>query len=164
MAGGVLIRSATADDLPAARALLVETWHDTYDALLGPERVTEITNSWHSIENLGRQLAVADTSFLVAEHDGAIVGHAAINARKPPVMIVARLYVRPDNQRRGIGQRLLAEAIARHGACDVMRLEVEADNAKGLAFYRRQGFQEVGRSVTEGIDHIAMEKRLTRGV
>ena len=77
MAEGVLIRPATPDDLPAVRALLVETWHDTYDALLGAERVTEITNSWHSIENLGRQLDVPDTSFLVAEEDGAIVGHAA---------------------------------------------------------------------------------------
>ena len=41
MATDVLIRPAAPADLPAVRALLVETWHDTYDALLGAERVTE---------------------------------------------------------------------------------------------------------------------------
>ena len=52
----ILLRPAAADDLPAVRALLVETWHDTYDALLGAQRVTEITTDWHSIKNLRRQL------------------------------------------------------------------------------------------------------------
>jgi hypothetical protein len=32
----------------------VETWHDTYDPLLGRERVTEITNRWHAVEALAR--------------------------------------------------------------------------------------------------------------
>ena len=163
MAGDVLIRPATPDDLSGVRALLVETWHDTYDALIGAVRVTEITNSWHSVENLARQLDIADTSFLVAEEDEAIIGHAFANARTPPVLVIARLYVRPDRQRRGIGASLIASAMARHRGTEVMRLEVEAENGKGLSFYRREGFQEVGRSVTEGIDHIAMEKRLTRG-
>jgi ribosomal protein S18 acetylase RimI-like enzyme len=163
MAGEVVIRPATPDDLPQVQRLLVETWHDTYDALLGAERVTEITNSWHSIENLGRQLDVPDTSFLVAEEDGAIVGHAAANARKPPLMVLTRLYVRPDAQRRGVGRLLLAEAIARHGGCEVMRLEVEAGNPKGISFYRREGFQAVGEKSEQGLNHILMEKRLTHG-
>jgi ribosomal protein S18 acetylase RimI-like enzyme len=163
MAGEVLIRPATPDDLPAVRALLVETWHDTYDALLGAERVTEITDAWHSVESVARQLDVPDTSFLVAEEDGEIVGHAFASAQKPPVLAIARLYVRPDRQRRGIGASLIASAMARHRESEIMRLDVEAENVKGLSFYRREGFHEIGRSVTAGIDHIAMEKRLTRG-
>ncbi len=163
MAGGILIRVATPDDLPDVRKLLVETWHDTHDALLGAERVTEITNSWHSIETLGPQLGVPDTSFLVAEEDGAIIGHAAVNARKPPVIVLSRLYVRPDRQRRGIGRRLLEEVIARHDACEVLRLEVEAGNPKGVSFYRREGFRVVGEKSEQGLNHILMEKRLLRG-
>ena len=70
----ILIRPAVPEDLTAVRALLVETWHDTYDALLGAERVTEITNSWHSIDNLGRQLEIPGTSFLVAEESARSSG------------------------------------------------------------------------------------------
>jgi ribosomal protein S18 acetylase RimI-like enzyme len=77
-------------------------------------------------------------------------------------MTISRLYVRPDRQRRGIGQRLIAEAVTHHQNCDTLRLEVEVENTKGLSFYVREGFREVGRSVTEGIDHVRMEKKLAR--
>lgn len=158
----ILIRLAAPADVEAVRRLLVETWHDTYDSLIGAEKVAEITNSWHSIENLSRQLTMPDTSFLVAEEDGAIVGHLFANAQRPPVLTLSRLYVLPDRQRRGIGGRLMAEAIARHSACDVMRLEVEADNLKGVSFYRREAFRSVGERTVEGIDHIVMEKAIGR--
>jgi hypothetical protein len=48
------IRSAREDDLADVRDLLVETWHDTYNALLGAEKVTRITDEWHSVESLSR--------------------------------------------------------------------------------------------------------------
>ena len=155
-----LIRPAGPSDIPGVRALLVETWHDTYDALIGAEKMAEITSSWHSLDNLRHQLGVPDSSFLVADDQGAIVGHAFANAQRPPALFLTRLYVLPTQQRRGIGKSLLQAAIARHPACEVVRLEVEADNAKGLAFYRREGFEVVSEAVMEGIKHLRMEKQL----
>lgn len=159
----IAIRSAEARDIPAVRKLLVQTWHDTYDQLIGTEKVIEITNSWHSIEALSRQLTMPDTCFLIAELSGAIVGHLFANARRPPVLMISRLYVLPAHQRRGIGKQLLDEAIRHHRACDTIRLEVEADNAKGLSFYRREGFEPVGEKTVEGIRHFEMEKHLVPG-
>ena len=153
------IRPADEADIPGVHALLVETWHDTYDALIGAKRVTEITNSWHSPDKLKLQLAMPDTSFLVAEDGGAIVGHAFANAQRPPVLTLARLYVAPARQRRGIGKRLLDAATARHPACDQVRLVVEAENAKGIGFYEREGFSPVGETVVDGIKHRRMERR-----
>lgn len=160
MKGDIDIRPATSDDIAGVHALLVETWHDTYDALIGKEKVTEINNSWHAIDNLTRQLGLPDCSFLVAEDDGAIVGHVFANAQRAPVLTVARLYVAPARQRQGIGKRMLDAVIARHPACDVARLVVEAENAKGLAFYEREGFHRVGEATVDGIEHFRMEKRL----
>jgi len=37
------IRSAVPGDADSTRRVLVATWHDTYDALLGAEKVSEIT-------------------------------------------------------------------------------------------------------------------------
>jgi ribosomal protein S18 acetylase RimI-like enzyme len=160
MKPSVLVRPARSDDLSAVRDLLVTTWHDAYDALIGARKVTEITDSWHSMENLARQLAVPDTSFLVAEEEAAIVRHAFANAQRPPVLFPTRLYVRPDRQRRGIGARLLAEAIERHRACDRVTLEAKAGNHPALAFYRRQGFRSVGEKIVEGMPHFELEKAL----
>jgi ribosomal protein S18 acetylase RimI-like enzyme len=163
MAEALKIRTAAASDLPAVRALLVETWHDTYDALIGPSRVTEITDAWHSLDNLARQLSVPDSSFLVAEAGGAIAGHAFANAQQLPVLFVTRLYVLPAHQRSGIGRRLLEATIACHPLATVVRLEAKAGNEKALAFYRREGFRAVGEKVVEGIPHLLMEKRIGSG-
>ena len=158
----IRIRLAVPADVEPVSALLVTTWHDTYDVLIGAAKVTEITNSWHSIENLSRQIAMPGTSFLVAEAGRRIVGHILANADRLPVLVVARLYVLPDHQRRGIGRRLLEAAVGHHPECDLLRLEVEADNEKGLAFYRREGFRSVTERMVEGIRHIGMEKNISR--
>jgi ribosomal protein S18 acetylase RimI-like enzyme len=154
------IRSAREDDLADVRDLLVETWHDTYDALLGAERITRITGERHSVESLSRQLDLPGTCFLVAQERGGIVGQIFANARELPVLIIARLYVRPSCQRRGIGKALLDAAAAIYPAARVIRLEVEAGNPKGIAFYCREKFRPVGESFESGIQHIRMEKKL----
>lgn len=48
----MFVRTASERDLVAIRALLVETWHATYDAIYGAAKETEITDEWHSIASL----------------------------------------------------------------------------------------------------------------
>jgi ribosomal protein S18 acetylase RimI-like enzyme len=158
--GRVVVRLAQKGDLPAVRELLVETWHDTYDALIGVEKVMEITNSWHSLEALAGHLAVPQTAFFVAADGGRIVGHAFVNAQRLPLLTLSRLYVLPAEQRRGIGRSLIEHAVRRYPEADRIQLEVEADNAKGMAFYRRERFVGTGERIVEGIRHVMMEKRL----
>lgn len=156
----VAVRQAGAADLAAVRQLLVVTWLDTYDAVLGSEEVVAITDAWHSVAVLAPQLEMPRTSFLVAENEGMIVGHLFANAQRPPLLVVSRLYVLPDRQRRGIGAQLLATALRRHADAEVVRLDVAESNRKALSFYRRQGFQDVSRITEQGIEHIRMEKPL----
>lgn len=156
------IRPAMADDLDNVRRLLVETWHDTYDDLIGDDQVAEITDKWHAVEVLGRQLALPDTSFLVAEAAQQIVGHAMADAQKGPALLIARLYVLPSHQRRGIGARLLAAVIGRHPHSTSVQVNVEAANLKGVSFYRRQGFAVAGEATVDGVPLLHMEKALGR--
>jgi ribosomal protein S18 acetylase RimI-like enzyme len=160
MTAELVIRPAEASDLPAVRALLVETWHDTYDDLIGAAKVTEITDSWHSLDNLARQLGNVSAAFLVAVEGERVVGHILAGAPKPPTFTVWRLYVLPARQRQGIGRRLLDAAVKRFPDAGILRLKVEADNAKGLAFYRREGFRQIAEETVEGIRHYEMEKQL----
>jgi ribosomal protein S18 acetylase RimI-like enzyme len=57
--------------------------------------------------------------------------------------------VRPGAQRRGTGGRLLAAALAAFPDRARARLEVEAQNAKGRAFYAKAGFVAVGERSVE---------------
>lgn len=161
MPSPVHIRAATETDLESVRGLLVETWHDTYDRLIGADEVAAITDRWHCVPVLAAQLAAAGASFLVAEAARpGIVGHAFAEAAAPALLHLRRLYVLPAWQRQGIGARLMAEILARHADTRMLRLSVEADNARAMAFYRRQGFSIVADAIEGGAKVARMEKAL----
>ncbi|MGL4440809.1 MAG: GNAT family N-acetyltransferase [Bosea sp. (in: a-proteobacteria)] len=148
MSGTVTIRRATPSDLPMIRALLVETWHDTYDPIYGAARVTEITGNWHSISNLAAQLEVPNTVFLVAEVGEKIVGTSKATLSQDGTMVLSRLYVLPTMQRHGVGGKLFGVTVALAGHPATVTLEVEPLNARAIAFYQKLGFEVIG-SVAE---------------
>ncbi|MER9653000.1 GNAT family N-acetyltransferase [Mesorhizobium sp. M0152] len=147
----MFVRTAGERDLAAIRALLVETWHATYDAIYGAERVTAITDEWHSIASLKVRLTRPNSEFLVAD-DGKRIGGLAfaesIDGGK--LVVLKQLYVLPDLQGRGIGGMLLDEIIESFPEARAVRLEVEERNTRAVAFYEANGFLRSG----DGGEHI----------
>lgn len=148
------------EDVAAVSSLLVETWHDTYDALLGRDKVDEITQLWHAPAVLQQQLKQPRVSFLVAETAGQIIGHAFASAWNLPALEIARLYVRPDRQRQGIGNRFLDALIALYPRADKLSLSVEKFNFRAVAFYLRHGFVILDEAVEDGSVILFLEKTL----
>ena len=101
-----------------------------------------------------------------------IKAHAAVfrfhscrkRAADPKIVLLNQLYVRPDCQRRGIGQSLLDEIEASFPEARTLRLEVEEANAPAIGFYEANGFRPAGRTVDcgggSGIPALVLEKRL----
>jgi len=139
-------RKAELGDLPAVRDLLVATWHDTYDRIYGLDYVTHLTERWHSVPALARNLQAPLGCFLVVEDAGDIVATAFADRRGEAVFL-HRLYVLPEVQREGIGRALLQAVAATYPDAAVMRLEVEPANVAASAFYFAQGFRFAGQSV-----------------
>jgi len=98
----------------------------------------------------------------VAVRDEGIVGHVALNAETSgPVMrlaaelvperrvvYVARLLVDPDARRQGVGRRLLQQAViaaAQFGHLPMLDVVDTPTAAVAISFYRREGWEEVGR-------------------
>ncbi|MEO5755310.1 MAG: GNAT family N-acetyltransferase [Mesorhizobium sp.] len=141
----MFVRTAGERDLVAIRALLVETWHATYDAIYGVEKVTEITNEWHSVAALKARLARPNAEFLVADDGKRTGGMAFAEAIEGgEVLVLRQLYVLPDMQGRGIGGMLLDEVIESFPEAHTIRLEVEEKNTRAIAFYQANGFVRAG--------------------
>jgi ribosomal protein S18 acetylase RimI-like enzyme len=157
------IRDVESCDIPAVRRLLVATWHATYDSSLGPEKVAELTDSWHASGTLGRQIGVPNTAFLLAERGGEVIATSYAVADGDAVLL-RRLYVLPAQQRRGVGAALLGRTIDRFPVARCFTLEVERSNAPAIRFYERNGFVQARLSGCCGdrsdIQAIIMERLL----
>lgn len=148
----MFVRTAGERDLAAVRALLIETWHATYDPIYGAERVTAITNDWHSMASLERRLKRPHSEFLVADDGDVIAGmaFAAADTTGKAVML-HQLYVLPRFQGHGIGGMLLDEIMGCFPDAELIRLEVEAANTRAIAFYEAAGFARSGHTGECGV-------------
>lgn len=157
-AAEIVIRRGEQRDIPAVTALLHETWHDTYDALMGPEAVERMSQSWHRPEALARQLSARGSRFLVAESGAALVGHAYARITQRNTVFLARLYVDAAHQRRGIGTELLVHMLPYFPGAQSMELSVVKQNVGAVGFYQRYGFTIRGESVEDGVALLLMQR------
>lgn len=148
------VRSASETDLNTVSDLLGRSWHATYDALYGADKVAEITAEWHSAPSLKARLVRPDSEFVVAD-DGRRIGgmaYAAMDKNEPDVVVLHQLYVDPELIGQGIGRDLFAEVETCFPAAKRMRLEVETKNERAVRFYAGLGFHEVGWTKNCGTD------------
>jgi len=176
---GLTHRLATADDLPALRALMTRAIDRLQGEFLSPEQV----RASHKVMGLDTQLVI-DGTYFVVELDGRIVGSGGWSWRatlyggddsivtRAPVALdpaidaakVRAMYTDPDFARRGIGSMVLGlcEAAARDAG--FARVEMMATMA-GEPLYRACGYLPVEPVLSEPIGGVQvpllrMEKTL----
>ena len=161
------VKPAEVDDVLEIKQVLSKTWTDTYGPFLPAEVIQKVTSLWHSPETLASEIENDRVFFHVAKDDqGAIVGLLTAGQPSAEIISIGRLYVLPGSQRQGIGAKLLDTCVAAYPGAQKLVLEVEAQNEKGLAFYRKQGFREVSRKEEElegiALTVVELEKPLHR--
>jgi len=92
---------------------------------------------------------LASGVFHVVELEGTVDGfYKAVRqeGRSSHVVTLGPLAVAPERRGSGFAATMLEEAISQLRAAGVLRFElmVEADNPRGVAFYRKLGFQHEG--------------------
>jgi len=115
-----------------------------------------------------RQLEAPPVRVLLAEHKGFLVAFASVTlgathalVAKGPAAELSRLYVQPPFIRRGIGALLLrrVETLARTAGASTLWLTAWVGNARALAFYASQGYEERG-STDHEFENERFENRL----
>jgi len=167
------VRPATADDAAAIAAVGRETWHDTYDDIMGREAVEERVAEWYDPETVRGYFEDQAFRAYVAETADELVGYAysrpgqagETDGQGTDVWHLPAVYVRPDAQGAGIGAALVerVEADARDAAAAVVRLVVLAANEAARGFYEGRGYERVeerDESTVPGTTELVYEKRL----
>jgi putative acetyltransferase len=131
-AANVTLRRYRQSDEDAAVALWLRTWQAAYPQLDFTARLDWWRQRWRD-----ELLRMAD--IVIAENSGVMIGFVTID---PRTFYLDQIVVAPEHWRSGIGAVLLEEArrISPHG----VDLDVNVDNARAIAFYKRHGFTIAG--------------------
>ena len=125
------IRAVRSDDVPLLVGLWVKSWRETMPAIDFPAIDFEARRGW-----IAALLADPAYDTLVAEQNEPL-GFATLQGR-----LLHQLVVAPRAKGSGIAAALLDAGKSRSPAG--LDLEVNRDNSRAIAFYRRHGFREVG--------------------
>jgi ribosomal protein S18 acetylase RimI-like enzyme len=125
---GVMVRFATADDVPAVKAIADRHRHE-----LGFVPAAALVE------------AAREHRLLVALLDGKVVGFVHFRCCRDGHATIYEIAVLPEHRQRGVG-RALVEAVCKEAAlrgCVVLQLKCPID-LPANEFYRRTGFTEAG--------------------
>ena len=160
----VSLRRATAADAAMLAVVGTATFLEAYTWALPGTDIVDFCIQHHTTEAYARYLAKPYTRIALAvTGDDAPVGYAMICAPdfsdfdvRPTDTELKRIYLFSRYRPGGNGQRLMDAAIAdaRELGRERMILGTNAGNARAIAFYRRNGFSEVGtRTFVVGVQH-----------
>src|ERR1700681_1302292 len=128
------LRPYRAEDEDAAIALWQQTWQQAYPGIDFAARVTWWRERW-------RGELVPNATIIVAEQASALIGFVTIDASG----YLDQLVVAPDRWGSELAGGLVDEA--KRLSPDGITLLVNADNARAIRFYERNGFVHGGEDV-----------------
>jgi putative acetyltransferase len=134
VSGRFHLRPYQPSDEDAAIALWQRTWQLAYPAIDFAQRVDWWRKRW-------RNELVPKAEIIVAEQAGEIAGFVTIDASG----YLDQLVVVPDQWGSSLADTLVDEAKRR--SPDHVTLKVNADNARAIRFYERNGFMHAGEDV-----------------
>jgi ribosomal protein S18 acetylase RimI-like enzyme len=148
-----IIRRAGTGDAAALAEFAARTFVDTYGAANSAEDLAAHLADAFGERQQHDELADAATVTLVAEHDGAMAAYVQVRRHLAPSCVaepspveIARFYVDRVWHGTGVARKLMEQAhsAARELGGRTLWLGVWERNARGIAFYRKSGFHDVG--------------------
>jgi len=148
--GELILRAATAADIPALSALGRDSFADKFGHMYRPEDLAAFLEETHSPATLARELVHPERRYLLAEIDGELACYCKLaipsslaehdDARRP--IEIKQLYTAPGLTGKGIGAALMDWAMeeARGYGADAIQLSVWSGNTDAQRFYARYGF------------------------
>ena len=141
------------DDIAAISSVGQASFRTAYENYSEPDDLIEHLEDYFSEAAVRTAMQAQGCQYLLARNGSQVAGFVKISDCRHPDEVPAtkslelsQVYVLPDQQRYGIGGRLLAAAAAyaRKQAADGIWLTVWEDAPWAVNCYRKYGFEQVG--------------------
>lgn len=149
-------RVATVADAAHLADLAALTFHQAFDGGSAQEDVDAYVNTAFLPAQLAAELAMANSTYVIAELAGEAIGYFKLEEGEVPECLgkvhaleLSRIYVRQEFWAQKIGvalmQRVLEEA--RQKGYETIFLGVWEHNERAKSFYQKWGFRRVGEHI-----------------
>lgn len=147
------IRKCSVQDIPELRALMSQTFYDTYARHNSKETMDSYMARAFATKKLKEELLCKHSAFYFIYDRGQLAGYLKCNDEQAQTdfhddqaLEVERIYVRSAFQGRGLGRLLIGKAEEEALKMGKRRLilGVWKQNPSAVRFYRRMGFYEAG--------------------
>ncbi len=137
-------RSATTADIPLLRDLASRIWHACYLGMITVEQIDYMLAWMYSAQQIATELT-GGVLWEIALLDDTPVGYLALTFPHAAPAELHKLYLLPELHGQGLGQAMLARALAHAAArgANELRLRVNKHNTRALRSYDHAGFQIV---------------------
>lgn len=136
------IRPATESDADVLRRIAKRSWEHDYPGVVNRENLEDAVNEWYSPQRISAGLDHPETTLLVAEEDGDVIGFVhAYHDEDDDESHIMRLYVAPDRRRSAVATRLIdqiCESLFEHS--EQIRAMALERNAPAERLYLECGF------------------------
>jgi diamine N-acetyltransferase len=158
------------DDIDLLIALAGITWRKHYPGIISVAQIEYMLAQRYNSALISEELQRADACWDVLWVDGVMTAFASyFPGERPRVTKLDKIYVQPDQQRKGYGGMLIDHVckVMYETGCDTLMLAVNKRNVSAIAAYRKRGFR-IAESVTKDIgggfvmDDYVMVKRVYR--
>jgi GNAT superfamily N-acetyltransferase len=138
----VIIRTATPADFPAIREVAKLSRLHSFKHFMTEDEVEEEVQHYYNDAVLNGILNNPANAIYLAELGNTLLGYLSVlpKDRKGRPRLL-QFYVRPENQRRGVGQMLFERGTAflRQAGVKEMFISTVAENTMGRRFYEKKG-------------------------
>jgi len=144
------IREAGSDDAAALALIGAATFLETFAGILDGDAIVGHCDAQHSEAAYRAYLAAGARAWLAEARPGgapigfALVGRPDLAAAREGDIELKRIYSLSRFHGSGLGAGLMKQALAAASGHDRLLLGVFARNDRALAFYRKQGFADIG--------------------
>ncbi len=157
------LRTASKTDLPLIQQLVITIWNVAYKDMLSKEQLNYMLDSMHSIAALTKLIDTGH-QFIIPYEDGVAKGFACYKVF-PDKVRIEKIYVLPDQHKKGIGKLMMDYIIEKASGVNVVELNVNRQNI-AVDFYKKIGFKiikEVDIPIGKGyfMNDYVMQKSLT---
>ena len=144
------IREAGTDDAAALALIGAATFLETFAGILDGDAIVGHCAAQHNEIAYRAHLAVGARAWIAEAQPGgapigfALVGKPDLAAAEEGDIELKRIYSLSRFHGTGLGTALMAQALEAASGCRRLLLGVYARNERALAFYRKQGFADLG--------------------